>query len=495
VEHVLKNRIPDIMPIQKSVVYRPESQGGGVEDRYWSPVSSAVIGSDGSIEYIIHHVEDVTDFILLKRERAEELQASEKLRTHTGELETKLFLQAQELDGANRNLRVSNEKLAELYQKSKEIDMLNTQLHELVEAVPEAIIEVDERGRIVLVNQAALGMFGYSREEFLTLDLEALVPAAQRSVHIQHRIRYMTKPTTRLMARDLELSAQRKDGSLFPAEISLSPNFSSGSFKTIASVRDISERRRAEAEVEAHRAKLASSARLVALGMMAGGVAHEINNPLAIIHASASDLLQTAREEVSVPPEIVVQNADRVLQTANRISKIVKSMRSLSREGSQDPLRPTPVARIVEETLEICKENFRVHSVRLFLPSIDPTLQVSCREVQIAQVLLNLLQNAYDAVMDQATDRWVGLNVEVDDESVLFSVSDSGPGVPPELKTRIMEPFFTTKDVGKGTGLGLSLSQKILEEHGAHLLLTERAGHTCFCFRLPLSKYAEAICN
>jgi C4-dicarboxylate-specific signal transduction histidine kinase len=263
----------------------------------------------------------------------------------------------------------------------------------------------------------------------------------------------------------------------------------------LLALEDITERRSAEALLETKRAQLVSSARLAALGMMAGNVAHEINNPLAIIHASASDLLLRASEEGAMPLEIVVRNSERIKETANRISKIIKSMRHVAREGSQDRFAPIRVDRIVEETLEVCKQRFKDQSVNLILPSIDPALCVSCREVQIAQVLLNLLQNALDAAMEQAGERWVRLDVAVQDAWVVFSIIDSGPGIPAELKTRIMEPFFTTKEVGKGTGLGLSLSRAIVEEHGGKLELTEEAGHTCFSFRLPLAQKAEAACN
>jgi C4-dicarboxylate-specific signal transduction histidine kinase len=116
---------------------------------------------------------------------------------------------------------------------------------------------------------------------------------------------------------------------------------------------------------------------------------------------------------------------------------------------------------------------------------------VSCREVQIEQVLLNLLQNALDAVTEQAGEKWVHLAAVVRDGAVEFSVTDSGPGIPLQLRTRIMEPFFTTKDVGKGTGLGLSLSRRIVEDHGSKLELREENGHPCFSFRLPIPAKKE----
>ena len=110
--------------------------------------------------------------------------------------------------------------------------------------------------------------------------------------------------------------------------------------------------------------------------------------------------------------------------------------------------------------------------------------------MQICQVLLNLLQNAYDELVDWEGDRWVKLDVTFCPGWVVFSVSDSGPGISPEHRAHIMEPFFTTKPVGKGIGLGLSTSRSIALEHGGTLELDEESPHTCFRLKLPLSDAA-----
>ncbi len=256
---------------------------------------------------------------------------------------------------------------------------------------------------------------------------------------------------------------------------------------------DITERKRMEAQIEANKEQLVTSARLSALGMMAGNIAHEINNPVGIIHALASNLIDMVEQEEAAPPEMVTQSARRIRQTAERISGIVKSLLQISREGSSDRLRATPIGKILDETLEICRARFRSNGVQLILPANAPDLTVFCREAQIAQVLLNLLQNAFDAVVDHAGERWVRADVTPHEDSVVISVTDSGPGIPPELRSRIMEPFFTTKPVGKGTGLGLSLSKTIAEEHGGKLEYAEDHGKTCFTLRLPIVREAEAV--
>ena len=162
----------------------------------------------------------------------------------------------------------------------------------------------------------------------------------------------------------------------------------------------------------------------------------------------------------------------------------------MARESSADEFRETPVHQIVEEALELCAERFRANNIRLAVSAIDPEAVISCREVQICQVLLNLLQNAYDELVDREGERWVKLDVTYCPGWVVFSVSDSGPGIALEHRALIMEPFFTTKPVGKGIGLGLSISRSIALEHGGTLELDERSPYTCFRLRLPRPKAA-----
>jgi PAS domain S-box-containing protein len=252
----------------------------------------------------------------------------------------------------------------------------------------------------------------------------------------------------------------------------------------VAHVQDLTERRRVEQELEASRAQMVSSSRLSALGMMAGGIAHEINNPLAVIHASAANISRMA-ESGSVPVPAVLKNSNRISRTVDRISRIVRSLRHVARESSADEFRETTVRQVVEEALELCAERFRAHNIHLEVSAIDPAAVISCREAQICQALLNLLQNAYDELVDWEGDRWVKLDVTYCPGWVVFSVSDSGPGISPENRAHIMEPFFTTKPVGKGMGLGLSISRSIALEHGGTLELDEESPHTCFRMKLP----------
>jgi PAS domain S-box-containing protein len=358
-------------------------------------------------------------------------------------------------------------------------------LAELVDSSSEAIIGRTLDGIICSWNRSAERIFRYSADEAIGQSIGMLYPPSseQEESDVLKRL----KKGETIDAHDAVL--RRKDGQNIDVSVSISPIFDpQGNLIGASKVaRDITERKQLEAQLEISREQAMISARLSELGMMAGSVAHEINNPLSVIHASASDLLEMA-ETGSVPIEELRIASGRIKRTADRISKIVKSLRQIARKGNNDPFQRASAVEIVEQVLDLSRERFRINSVRLDTTVVDKGVFVLCREVQIAQVLLNLLLNAFDAAVDGTGEKWVRVEVTRHEETVMFAVIDSGPGVPAALKTRIMEPFYTTKPIGKGTGLGLSLSKAFVEEHGGALVLSQRENHTCFSFGLPLFK-------
>jgi len=228
---------------------------------------------------------------------------------------------------------------------------------------------------------------------------------------------------------------------------------------------------------------LAHSAKMSALGEMAGGIAHEINSPLGIITIRANQL-ERLQARGALSEDILAREAALIASTAKRIGAIIQGLRAFAREGANDPVETKLVVEIVEDALVLCQTRFKSNDVQLEIEAIEEGLTLECRSVQITQVVLNLLANAYDAVLP-LVERWVRLIVRRQDEWVHITVVDSGAGISLEIQPKIMQPFFTTKALGHGTGLGLSISKGLVEAHGGTLTLETDAPNTTFVARLP----------
>jgi signal transduction histidine kinase len=234
-------------------------------------------------------------------------------------------------------------------------------------------------------------------------------------------------------------------------------------------------------QLEMQRAQLVQSSKMSALGEMAGGIAHEINNPLSVIKGRAEQLARMlSRPEIDRDKAMEITRG--IEKTTQRIAAIVKGLRTFSRSGELDPLAKTTLAEVVAASLELCQEKFKNGGVELRIAQV-PSMSLYCRETQISQVILNLLGNAFDAV--KGTEKpWVEIAYRELGESVEILVTDSGHGIPPEIETKIMQPFFTTKPVGQGTGLGLSISKGIIESHHGKLFLNRKCKNTQFVISL-----------
>lgn len=243
-------------------------------------------------------------------------------------------------------------------------------------------------------------------------------------------------------------------------------------------VLDITEKIELERKMAQQRIQLIHASKLASLGEMAAGIAHEINNPLAVIVGSIPLVSKHKNDDVKLNSKL-----ETMSRSAERIDKIVKGLRKFSRTSDGSLHESELLADLVAESLVLTEANAKRHSTSIEV-MLEPALAITCDGVEIEQVLVNLINNGIDAVRNQE-NRWVKVRTFSEGAQIVLQVTDSGGGVSSEVEKSMFQPFFTTKAVGEGTGLGLSIVKGILDDHKASIALNRSMTNTCFEIRFP----------
>jgi hypothetical protein len=350
-----------------------------------------------------------------------------------------------------------------------------------VESSPNGMIMIDREGRIVLVNREIERMFGYSREELLGRTVETFVPERFREGHPEHRAAFHENPQARSMGIGRELFGVNKDGIEFPIEIGLNPIRTEEGLLVLASVVDISARKRAEQDRRRLEDQLQQAQKMEAIGRLAGGIAHDFNNLLMGIIGCG----ELARRELDADHKALAPVQD-ICDAARRGASLTRDLLDFSRRKPMDatPIDLNSIVRVAERMLrQVIAEDIALE-VEL-ASSGGPIL---ANPTHLEHILLNLALNARDAMPRGGKLRIATRDRHLEDPSsirghaltagdyVILEVEDSGTGMDAATQAHAFEPFFTTKPAGSGTGLGLYTVYSIVEQLEGSIELESEVG-------------------
>jgi PAS domain S-box-containing protein len=341
----------------------------------------------------------------------------------------------------------------------------------VVEAAPNAMIMVNPRGIVTLVNAQAEAIFGYTREEMVGHPIEMLIPERWHSLHPDHRAGYFSVPTKRSMGADRDLFGRRKDGSEVPVEIGLNPIQAADGMFVLASIIDITQRRRAEREATMQRNELAHLSRVTMLGELSGSLAHELNQPLTAILSNAQAAQRFLTND-AIDRQEVQEILKDIIAADNRAGETIHRLRMLFKNGEVQN-QPVDVIAMVREVLKFLNSDLINHEVVVNTNLEGRLPEVHVDRVQMQQVLINLIVNACDAMAGTVpSERRLMVRAERPngDDEVHISICDSGCGIASERLEAVFEPFVTTK--AQGMGLGLAVCRTIVSAHGGKLWAT-----------------------
>ena len=350
-----------------------------------------------------------------------------------------------------------------------EFQNIRKRYEHLFQSAPDAMIFVNREAKIIRINAQFGNLFGYTEEELLGKDLHLLIPERYRSRHRNNIIRYFDQPQARPMGGDLMIFGLKKDGSEFPADISLSPLLTDGELFIVAAVRDITERKKAEEERQRLRDQLAQAEKISALGRIAATVADELRNPLTSVGGFARRLQKIADTEKER------EYAEFITSEVGKIESLLRAIFAFSHTRSP-LLEDHDIRGIIDETLKPWEEKIRQQTIAVN-KSYREAAVVRVDRTQVREAIDSIIANAIEAMPDGGS-----LSIDTDQEIIKGAsyirvvIRDTGSGIPLEKIGRIFEPFFTTKVLPKGAGLGLSIAKKIIEEEGGMIRIDSPEG-------------------
>jgi len=348
----------------------------------------------------------------------------------------------------------------------RDLQASEKRLRAILDTATDAVLSIDENHRIILYNNAARRIFGYSGEEVLGKDLNLLIPTKYGD-HRQYVRRFLETRESDIVGKTISLTGLRKNGEEFPLELSLSFLEMAGGITFTAIIRDISVHQQLEK-------KLLQSERLAAVGQAAAHVAHEIKNPLMIIGGFSNQIKRRLEDEKDV------QKLEMILEEVRRLEGLVANLGDFTKEYRLVK-RHANINSVLTDVLEIMQGVCSTGKYEFKQSLSAGVAEINCDPDKLKQVFINIISNGLEAMTYGGA---ISVSTERLPNGIEVSITDEGTGIPEEDLEHIFEPFYTTRETG--SGLGLSISYKIVEAHGGEIWADSRPGKgTSFIIQLP----------
>jgi len=373
-----------------------------------------------------------------------------------------------------RFLQIAANVLSQMMEKKHALEEVRRKtiwIERLIETTQDAVISIDRRGCVVLFNAAAERIFGYARDEIVGQKVNMLMAEPYATEHDGYIEHYEKTGEARAIGRIRTVTAKRKNGELFPIELSVTEIAEDQNVQYCAFIRDVSEKARLQAQ-------LVENERLIAIGTTAAKIGHELANPLNGMGLTIQLLEQRLNKQWSTVDPQITSTLNRLRNEVSRLNTLLAQFRSLARREKIDFQRTTLTA-LVREAIEIEMPRYAESGIEVecSFPSNLPTLTVDIDKMK--QVILNLTKNAAEAM---AGGGKISITASASESEIVLEISDTGIGIPAGIN--IFEPFFTTKPLG--TGIGLSIVQQIVNAHGGSVSYRSEHGKgTTFTITLP----------
>lgn len=370
------------------------------------------------------------------------------------------------------NLDITERRLLE-----EELEKSERKYHAIFNNIPNPVFVLDKtRLEILDCNQSVTPVYGYSPEELRGTSFLDMFPTRER------------RPLMKKLRRSVVINRIKqhdKAGKQLVVNIRVSPSDYPGQPVLLVTTSDITQRLETEQQ-------LIQASKMATLGEMATGVAHELNQPLAVIKTASNFFMKKIKKKESITDDVLLTMAAEIDSHVDRAGNIINHMRQFGRKSDLD-LVAVDLNAVLRRTLEIFSRQLTVRGIEIALDLMQDLPAVSADANRLEQVFINLLINARDAIMDrvavespETVEKKIALHTGCDEKQVNVKVCDSGIGIPQPMREKIFEPFFTTKEVGKGTGLGLSISYGIIKDFGGSVKATANdSGGACFIIAFP----------